>query len=107
MHTLIQRPVRVLSLSAAALLLIGGLAACGEESGSAISSETTAAATTAAASSLVVGDPWVRARRGKLAERGRRLGQFTRNGLALQPLEPQPQKSRSEALAQPLRVRLQ
>jgi hypothetical protein len=72
MHTLIQRPVRVLSLSAAALLLIGGLAACGEESGSAISgettatatSETTAAATTDAASSLVVGDPWVRATAG-------------------------------------------
>lgn len=62
MHTLIQRPVRVLSLSAAALLLVGGLAACGEEPGSA--GETTAAATTDAASSLVIGDPWVRATAG-------------------------------------------
>ena len=62
MHTLIQRPVRVLSLSAAALLLVGGLAACGEESGT--PGETTAAATTDAASSMVVGDPWVRATAG-------------------------------------------
>ncbi len=62
MHTLIQRPVRVLSLSAAALLLVGGLAACGEESGT--PGETTAAATTDAASSLVIGDPWVRATAG-------------------------------------------